>query len=154
MNNSVAMGMKFYTTGRKKSVPIGGSDVGPRGIGTNIGGGATSSAMRSGVGPDETYFMVRRARAAALEKPMAKAPAYRTLGGVAEQRIPDGNVLDTTYGIRVGGVSNSMEFDPPQTKINSDAVKVWNQQIRSSHTFAMDRMGEWTGRPPIATSTP
>lgn len=137
--NNAAMGMRFYTAVKPKNKAAIGSEVG--------GGTNRTGAMRGDVGYDESYFMVQRARAAATEKPTSKAATYKMLGGVAEQRIPGRNVLDTTYGVRVGGVYSSMEYDAPQTRINSDAVKVWQAQLQASKTFEMDRSGEWTGRP-------
>lgn len=150
MNNRDSMGMKFYATGKAKPSPVGaagetavGADSTPRGVSTSIGGGASSSAMRGGIGQDDTYFMIKRAKAMSA----GSAPLYKQLGGIAEQRIPDGNVLDTSYGVRVGGVMGSMELDPPQTRINKDAVSVWAEQVRTSGVFSLEREGEWTGRP-------
>lgn len=139
--NNAAMGMRFYAL---KKAPK------PTAVGAELGAGSSqSSAMRGGVGMDEAYFMVQRAKSVAAKGTTSKAATYKTLGGVAQQRVPDGNVLDTTYGVRVGGVYSTMEYDPPQTRINSDAARVWEAQLKASKTFEMDRSGEWTGRPSV-----
>lgn len=155
MNNKLGMGIIFYPTlGGKKPTPISqSSSAGNKGVGSTGGGSALSSMRGGNIGPDETFFMVKRARTAAGKKLTSKAPSYRVLGGVAEQRIPDGNVLDTIYGVRVGGVNNHMEFPDPKTRINSDAIKVWNAQLKSSRTFELDREAEWTGRPQSSITT-
>lgn len=137
------------TTGASTSTAVGAS-ASPA---TSIGGGAaggSSLGMRGGYNADETFIMAKRAKDAASQPPDMRVPIYRQTGYIAEQRRPEGNVQDTTYMMRVGGVLSHQILDDPTTKINADAVKVWDEQLKSSRTFSMDREMEWTGRPQVS----
>lgn len=169
--NNASMGIRFYPTKKcgakgkddrdkedegdqgqqvtstSSGTAVGGASSPLSSIGGGVSAGGASLGMRGGYNADETFFMAKRAKAAASKPPEYRAPLYQTTGYVAGQRIPEGNVLDTTYMMRVGGVLSHQVLDPPTTRINSDAMRVWGEQLRSSRSFSMDRESEWTGRP-------